>query len=102
MPFDWNIAGYLGIIFGFLYKGPQIWTIYKKKSGRNLSISSFLLQNAAYVSFIIYLCSKDKIDYLILIYYCIALILNVIILGMKRYYKASPLRTPPPLFVPES
>lgn len=87
MAFDWDIIGYLGIFFGFCYKLPQMWTIYKKKSGKNLSISSFLLQNAAYVSFIVYLCSKDKIDYLILIYYCIALILNVIILCMKQYYK---------------
>lgn len=86
--FDGTVMGYIGIFLGFCYKLPQIWTIYKKKSGRNLSVSSFLLQNGAYISFIIYLCLKSDVDYLILIYYCIALILNSIILYMKKYYKS--------------
>ena len=50
---------------------------------------SFILHNGAYISFIIYLIyGKNDIDYILLIYYFIGIIQNLIIIGNEmRYYK---------------
>lgn len=86
--FNWKIIGYLGVFFAAIYRIPQIIKIYKTKKGDDVSKKTFILHNGAYVSFIIYLtCGQEKIDYILLVYYFIGIIENLIILGMKKYYK---------------
>ena len=88
MQFDWNIIGYLGVFFAAIYRIPQIIKIYKTKKGDDVSKKAFILHNGAYISFIIYIIySKRYIDYILLVYYFIGIIQNLIIIGMKRYYK---------------
>ncbi len=89
--FNWKIIGYLGVFFAAIYRIPQIIKIYKTKKGDDVSKKTFILHNGAYVSFIIYLtCGQEKIDYILLVYYFIGIIENLIILGMKKYYKIEP------------
>ena len=86
--FDWNIIGYLGVFFAAVYRLPQITKIYKTKKGKDVSKKAFILHNGAYISFFIYLIfGKSKIDYILLVYYFIGIIQNLIIIGMKKYYK---------------
>ena len=86
--FNWNIVGYIGVFFAMIYRIPQITKIYKMKKGEDVSKKAFLLQNGAYISFILYVIyGKDEIDYIFLVYYIIGLLQNMTILGMKKYYK---------------
>ena len=64
----WQIIGYLGIFFAVIYRIPQIIKLYKTKKGGDISKSSFILQNLAYVAFTIYLFSKDEKDYILISY----------------------------------
>ena len=89
--FNWKIIGYFGVFFAAIYRIPQIIKIYKTKKGDDVSKKTFILHNGAYISFIIYLtCGQEKIDYILLVYYFIGIIENLIILGMKKYYKIEP------------
>ena len=86
---NWNYIGYLGVFFAVIYRIPQIIKIYKTKKGEDVSKKSFILHNAAYVSFIIYIIfGKSEIDYILLVYYFIGVIENLIIIAMKKYYKS--------------
>jgi uncharacterized protein with PQ loop repeat len=85
--FNWEIIGYLGIFFASVYRIPQITKIYRTKKGGDVSKKSFLLQNAAYIALIIYVCGKQKGDIILIIYYIIGLIQNIAIIIMKEYYK---------------
>ena len=86
--FNWAIIGYIGIFFAATYRLPQIIKIYRTKQGDDVSKKSFILHNGAYASFILYISyGKDKTDYILLIYYIIGVIQNLIILGMKKHYK---------------
>ena len=86
--FQWKFIGYLGVFFAAIYRIPQIVKIYKTKKGEDVSKKAFILHNGAYISFIIYLTyGKNDIDYILLIYYFIGIIQNLIIIGMKWYYK---------------
>ena len=86
--FNWEIIGYIGIFFASVYRLPQIIKIYKTKRGEDVSKKAFILQNAAYVSFIAYVCGKAQGgDIILIIYYIIGIILNILILMMKEYYK---------------
>ena len=77
-----------GFFFASIYRIPQIIKIYKTKRGEDVSKKAFILQNAAYVSFIAYVCGKEQGgDVILIIYYIIGLILNILILVMKEYYK---------------
>ena len=79
--------GYLGIFFAATYRIPQMVKIYKTKKGDDVSKKAFILHNGAYISFILYLLyGKDQLDYTLL-YYIIGIIQNMIIIGMKKYYK---------------
>ena len=92
MTFEW--LGYLGVFFAAIYRIPQIIKLYRTKKGSDVSKKSFILHNGAYVSLILYLSlSKNKMDFILIGYYCIGLIQNGFIIGMKYYYKIS---TPPP------
>ena len=83
-----EIFGYLGIIFASIYRIPQMIKIYKNKKGEDVSKKSFIMHNCAYVSYILYLVlEKKEIDYLLLIYYIIGMTQNLVIIGMKKYYK---------------
>ena len=86
--FNWEIIGYMGIFFASIYRLPQIIKIYKTKRGEDVSKKAFILQNAAYVSFIAYVCGKEQDgDVILIIYYIIGLLMNILILSMKEYYK---------------
>ena len=86
--FNWDIIGYFGIFFASIYRIPQIIKIYKTKKGEDVSKKSFILHNGAYISFIFYIMyGKEKKDYILLVYYCIGIIQNIIIISMKKYYK---------------
>ena len=83
---DWNVFGYIGVIFAMIYRIPQIIKIYKNKKGEDISTKTFVLHNCAYIFLLIYISSKTPIDYLILTYYIIGIIQNLVIVLMKRYY----------------
>jgi uncharacterized protein with PQ loop repeat len=86
---NWNIFGYIGIIFAMIYRIPQIIKIYKNKRCEDISTKTFILHNCAYIFLLIYISNKSPTDYLILSYYIIGIIQNLIIVLMKRYYKNS-------------
>jgi len=86
---NWNIFGYIGIIFAMIYRIPQIIKIYKNKRGEDISTKTFILHSCAYIFLLIYISNKSPTDYLILSYYIIGIIQNLIIVLMKRYYKNS-------------
>ncbi len=99
MAFDW--LGYLGVFFAAVYRIPQIIKLYKTKKGSDVSKKSFILHNGAYVSLILYLSlSKNKMDFILIGYYCIGLIQNGLIIAMKYYYKRSLPELPPIEFGP--
>ena len=96
MTFEW--LGYLGVFFAAVYRIPQIIKLYRSKKGADVSKKSFILHNGAYISLILYLSlSKNKMDFILIGYYCIGLIQNMIIIAMKQYYKNYKL---PPLELP--
>ena len=85
---SWAIAGYIGIFFAAVYRIPQITKIYRTKKGDDLSKKAFLLHNGAYIAFIVYLTNNGKpTDYVLLSYYGIGITQNLMIVGMKEYYK---------------
>ena len=96
MTFEW--LGYLGVFFAAVYRIPQIIKLYRSKKGADVSKKSFILHNGAYISLILYLSlSKNKMDFILIGYYCVGLIQNVHIIAMKQYYKKY---KPPPLGPP--
>ena len=84
---NWEIVGYLGIFFAVVYRIPQIVKLYKTKEGGAISKTSFVIQNLAYVSFIVYLFSKDEKDYILISYEFMGIFQNCLILGLKMRYK---------------
>lgn len=82
-----DVFGYLGIIFAMIYRIPQIIKIYKNKKGEDISTKTFILHNCAYICLLVYICSKQPIDYLILSYYIIGMLQNLFIVLLKRHYK---------------
>jgi len=83
---NWDIFGYLGVVFAMIYRIPQIIKIYKNKKGEDISTRTFILHNFAYIFLLIYISNKQPIDYLILSYYIIGMIQNLLIVLMKRHY----------------
>ena len=62
--------------------------LYRTKKGGDVSKKAFILHNAAYAAFISYLLvDRDEIDYILLSYYFVGVTQNLVIIGMKRYYK---------------
>ena len=88
---DFDIFGYLGIMFAMIYRIPQIIKIYKHKKGEDISTKMFILHNCAYIFLLTYISTKKPIDFLILSYYIIGIIQNFIIVMMKRYYNRKPI-----------
>jgi len=84
---NYDIFGYLGIIFAMIYRFPQIFKIYKSKQGGDISKKTFILHNFAYLFFLLYVGYKRPIDYLLISYYIIGIIQNLSIVLMKYYYK---------------
>ncbi len=83
---DW--LGYMGVFFASIYRIPQIIKLYRTKKGGDVSKKAFILHNAAYAAFISYLLvDRDEIDYILLSYYFVGVTQNLVIIGMKRYYK---------------
>jgi len=82
-----EIFGYIGLVFAMIYRIPQIVKIYQTKKGEDISTKTFILHNCAYLFFFIYVARKHPIDYLIISYYIIGSIQNLLIVIMKKYYK---------------
>ena len=82
----YDIFGYLGITFAMIYRIPQIIKIYKLKKGGTISTKTFIFHNFAYLFFLLYISYKKPIDYLIISYYIVGIIQNMIIVLMKHYY----------------
>ena len=83
-----EIFGYFGNFFAIIYRIPQILKIYKTKRGEDISKKTYILHNAAYLSFILYISfGKQKLDYILLFYYLIVAFENFIIICLKFYYK---------------
>ena len=86
---NWDIFGYIGIIFAMIYRIPQIIKIYKNKKGEDISTKTFILHNCAYIFLLIYISHKSLVDYLIISYYIIGIVQNLIIVLLKKHYKNS-------------
>ena len=88
---DWQIAGYIGFGFAMVYRMPQIYKIYKLKRASEISAYSYITHNGAYVSFILYLFGTGRgDDFILLTYYSMGLIQNMLIFFMKWYYERFP------------
>ena len=81
-----NILGYIGLFFAFIYRIPQIIKLYNTKKGEDISKKTFILHNCAYLFLLSYLCNKNKLDYLLISYYIIGILMNLLIVVMKVYY----------------
>ena len=81
------ILGYIGLFFAMTYRIPQIKKIYKNKKGDDISKKTCLIHNLSYIFLFFYLFNKDPYDYLILLYYIIGLLQNLLIISLKIYYK---------------
>ena len=82
-----QIFGYIGMFFAVIYRLPQIIKLCKTKKGGDISKTSFILQNVAYISLVIYLFSKDEKDYILISYEFVGLFQNCLIIGLKSLYK---------------
>ena len=82
----YEIIGYIGIFFAFIYRIPQILKLYKTKKGEDISKKTFILHNCAYAFLLTYICLKEDLDILLLSYYIIGILMNFLIVVMKYYY----------------
>ena len=87
--FSWKIFSYIGLVFAIIYRIPQIHKIYKTKKADDISSYSYLTHNGAYISFILYLfgSQKEREEWVLSLYYVLGISQNLIIYGLKRYYK---------------
>ena len=47
-----DIFGYIGLVFAIIYRIPQMIKIYKNKKGEDISTTTFILHNCAYLFFL--------------------------------------------------
>ena len=86
MALEW--LGYMGVFFAVIYRIPQVVKLYRTKKGADVSKKSFMLHNGAYISLILYISlSKPELDYILMGYYVVGLVQNILIILMKQYYK---------------
>jgi uncharacterized protein with PQ loop repeat len=83
---SWQVIGYVGMFFAVTYRIPQIMKLCKTKKGGDISKTSFVLQNLAYISLLTYLLSKEEKDYILISYELVGLCQNSLILFLKRMY----------------
>ena len=81
------IIGFCAIFLSMIYRFPQIYLIYKRKSGNDISWWMIFIQNLSYILYTYYGFAKNDIIYISSS--IIAMIQNFIILGMTRYYNNS-------------
>jgi len=82
----YEIIGYIGIFFAFIYRIPQIQKLYNNKKGEDISKKTFILHNCAYAFLLTYVCLKAELDILLISYYIIGILMNFLIVVMKYYY----------------
>ncbi len=87
MKYNYQIFGYIAILFSIIYRLPQINKIYKSKKAGDISKKMYIMHNFSYIFFIIYLVQKPQIDYLLLSYEIMGIMQNIIIIALKMYYK---------------
>ena len=78
--------GYIGLFFAFIYRIPQIVKIYKTQKGGDISKKTFILHNFAYLFLLSYIFCKENIDILLIVYYIVGILMNIVIISMKLYY----------------
>ncbi len=81
-----NVIGYIASFFISLNLFPQILTIIKKKSGKNISYFSIVMNIIATVLMFVY--SINKKLYPVIISNVVIFISSFIILILKKYYKS--------------
>jgi len=82
----WEIFGYLGFVVAILYRLPQILKMYRTKKSNDVSAKMFILQSFSCLCFIIYLFGEKNKDILLITYYAVGILLNIIICIMKKKY----------------
>ena len=84
----WSLCSYMGLLFAVMYRIPQIVKIRKLKTAKDLSVRSYTLQMAAYLSFLVYLvgASKMREEWVLCLYYVLGIVQNIVICALKKYY----------------
>lgn len=78
------LIGFAGLICSITYRIPQIYRIYKIKSGNDISSWTIHVQNISYVLYTIYGILDNDLVYIVSS--IIALLQNMIILWLKYKY----------------
>lgn len=79
------IFAWIANILTFLYKLPQMYTLYREKNTRGVSLNSFYIQAISYVLYIIHgvYTQDDALSYGMIP----ALIQNIILICMYLYFR---------------
>lgn len=76
--------GFTAVSIGVIFRIPQMFKIYKLKSGSEISEKMLWIHNLSYIFYIIYSVLRKDIVYITSS--GIGIIQNLIIFGMKRWY----------------
>lgn len=80
-----EIVGFSALALGLVYRVPQIYKIYRLKSGEDVSEKTLHVQNSSYTLYIVYGVMKN--DVVFIASSAIGIVQNLILLCMKRYYR---------------
>ena len=80
-----SIFGWLAALITFIYKLPQIYTFYKGKTSKGISIISYLIQTFGYILYAIHGIIID--DHPVFITGAVSFFLNIILVSQYTYYK---------------
>jgi len=76
-----NVIGIAGMVVGLLYRVPQIYRTYKRKSAIDISVWMIFIQNLSYVFYIIY--GVLVWDWIVISSSIISVLQNFIIIWMR-------------------
>ena len=80
-----SIFGWFAALITFIYKLPQIYTFYRAKTSKGISIISYLIQTFGYVFYAIHGVIID--DYPVFITGSVSFFLNIILVIQYTYYR---------------
>lgn len=80
-----EIVGFLALALGLVYRVPQVYKIYRLKSGEEVSEKTLHVQNSSYALYIAYGILRSDVVYISSS--AIGIVQNLILLAMKRYYR---------------
>ena len=79
------VFGWIATTITIVYKLPQMYTFYKEKSSKGVSIISFIIQTISYILYTIHgYMIKDPPIFIVSV---VSLILNLILCCQYRYYR---------------